>query len=271
MARTVKNTADYFPHDAEARNSDTLRVMQVRFGNDGYAFWFKLLEKLTSTEGHCIDVSVPARWQVFLADTGVNELQGVEMLLLLVEMQAIDKDLWDSRLIWCQKLVDNIADVYKNRKREIPLKPLTTGGNAITTGGNAITTDDIPQSKVKYSKVNKNIYIVLFNHWNEQEGTIHHKAITNGMSKAIDAALLEHTLEELIVSITNYAFIVRESVYYFNYKWTFDEFLSRKNGNNIERFLDLETAKSNFGENDNGKQGKRARKLPTAYTDPEDL
>jgi len=158
MARTQKDTVSYFPHDAHACSGDTLTVLQSRFGNDGYAFWFKLLEKLASTDGHFLDVSNPTKWQLLLARTGVNEITGVEIVKLLVEMQAIDKDLWDSKLIWCQKLVDNITDVYKNRRREIPQKPLITKDNPITTGKKAITTEEkgIPtvQSKVKESKVN---------------------------------------------------------------------------------------------------------------------
>lgn len=167
MARVQKDIVSYFPHDATACDGDTLIVLQSRFGNDGYAFWFKLLEKLCSTEGHCIDCSNQIKWQLLLAKTGVNELLGVEIMNLLVEMKAIDKELWGSKLIWCQKLVDNIADVYKNRRREIPQKPVTTSIKAITTNKNSINTGESTQSKTKQSK-EKNIHAQLFNlFWEE--------------------------------------------------------------------------------------------------------
>lgn len=154
MARIQRDTVNYFPHDSNASAGDTLTVLQSRFGNDGYAFWFKLLEKLASAEGHYLDCRNSNRWQLLLAKTGVNEITGVEIMNLLVEMQAIDKDLWDSKLIWCQNLVNNLADVYKNRRREIPQKPVITGNNPLTTGKIAISTDSNQQSKVKESKVN---------------------------------------------------------------------------------------------------------------------
>jgi len=157
MARTQKDVVSYFPHDANACSGDTLTVLQSRFGNNGYAFWFKLLEKLASTDGHSVDVSTQTKWHLLLAKMGVNEITGVEIMNLLVEMQAIDKDLWDSKVIWCQKLVDNISDVYKNRRREIPLMPISTNHNALTTGKKAITTGGSTQSKVKENKVNKSI------------------------------------------------------------------------------------------------------------------
>jgi len=159
MARLQKDVVNYFPHDANASTGDTLTVLQSRFGNDGYAFWFKLLEKLASTDGHYIDCQNPAKFQVFLAKMGVDEVTTVEIMNLLVEMQAIDKDLWTSKLIWCQNLVDNLADVYKNRRREIPQKPLITGNKAITTGDNVITTGESTQSKVKETKLKESIYI----------------------------------------------------------------------------------------------------------------
>ncbi len=153
MARTQKDVVSYFPHDANANGGDTITVLQSRYGNDGYAFWFKLLEKLASAEGHFLDCHNPIKWQLLLAKTGVNEITGVEIMNLLVEMQAIDKDLWESKLIWCQKLVDNIAEVYKNRRREIPQKPTITALNEVTTDDNDLTTGESTQSKLKETKV----------------------------------------------------------------------------------------------------------------------
>jgi len=138
MARTQKDTVSYFPHDANASSSDTLTVLQGRYGNDGYAFWFKLLEKLASTEGHYIDCRNQVKMQVFMVKMGVEELRGVEILNLLVEMQAIDKELWESKVIWCENLIKNVAIVYASRHREPPERPIIKGINAITTGRNCI-------------------------------------------------------------------------------------------------------------------------------------
>ncbi len=163
MARPQKQTVDYFPHDAHAAEGDTLTALQNRFGNDGYAFWFKLLEKLAATEGHVIDCHNPVKWQTFIARMRVTELRGVEIMNLLVEMQAIDAELWQERLIWCDNLVRNVADVYKNRRRQLPLKPVSTPSNRVSTGDNGISTPNLQsstpnlQSKVKESKVKETI------------------------------------------------------------------------------------------------------------------
>ena len=44
MARPRKQTVDYFPHYCKCGR--TIFILENRFGNDGYAFWFKLLEIL---------------------------------------------------------------------------------------------------------------------------------------------------------------------------------------------------------------------------------
>ncbi|MDZ4230259.1 MAG: DUF4373 domain-containing protein [Dehalococcoidales bacterium] len=161
MGRKQRNTVDYFPHDVNASMGDTLTVLQDRFGNDGYAFWFKLLEKLASTEGHYIDCSSPSRWKLLLAKLRVSELTGVEIMNILVEMQAIDGDLWKSKLIWCQNLVDNVAEVYQNRRRPVPLKPVSTPINPVSTPANQVSTpklqSETPQSKVEESKVEEKV------------------------------------------------------------------------------------------------------------------
>lgn len=41
-------------------------------------------------------------------------------------MERIDKELWDThKLIWCQRLVDNLQQVYAKRTVQIPCKPFT--------------------------------------------------------------------------------------------------------------------------------------------------
>lgn len=147
MGRLKSDTVSYFPHYANASSKDTLKVLEGQFGNDGFTFWFKLLEKLCSSEGHYLDCRNRRKWNVLLADSRVDDKTGVEIMVLLVEMEAIDKELWESHVIWCQKLVDNLAEVYKNRKRELPQKPVITGNKVITTVESPEIVPEIPQRR----------------------------------------------------------------------------------------------------------------------------
>lgn len=162
MARPKKQTVDYFPHDANASNGKTLFILESKFSNDGYAFWFKLLEVLSSTNGHVYDCRNPASWEFLLAKTHISEDIANKIMELLVSLDAIDKDLWRTqKVVWVQNLVDNVADVYKNRRTGVPQKPSFYNQkppqSKVPTSRNPsdadVSTDENPQSKLKESKV----------------------------------------------------------------------------------------------------------------------
>lgn len=271
MARPQKQTVDYFPHDAKASEGDTLTILQSRFGNDGYAFWFKLLEKVSSSENHFIDCRNPLKWQLLLAKTSVNEEKGSAIMALLCELEAIDAQLWrESRIIWCQKLVDNISDAYKNRNRPVPERPISTTDNSVSSKKTPVSSADKPQTKLKETILN-NIYTPIFDHWNSKNIRVHRK-LTDEMKRAINARNKDFSLDEILQSIDNYALILHGEEYgLMTYSWTLKEFLT---GERVEKFLDLEIAKKNYKKGGQGgahKQGPRQLRSRDSYTKPEDL
>lgn len=150
MARAKKDKVDYFPH--MVTGGKTIFILEQKFGNDGYAFWFKLLELLGDTKGHYFCTRNYSDWHFLIAKTRVTEQIATEILDTLAELDAIDGDLWKEKTIWVQKFVDNISDVYKKRKQEVPEKPSFCDGNDSSSD---IPVPEMRQSKVKESKVNK--------------------------------------------------------------------------------------------------------------------
>lgn len=108
MARPKKKTIDYFPHSCE--NGRTIFILEQQFGNDGYAFWFKLLELLGKTPGHYLNVQNQADFEFLQAKTRLSEDIACRILDLLSRLDAIDSKLWQNRIIWSQNFVDNIAE-----------------------------------------------------------------------------------------------------------------------------------------------------------------
>lgn len=167
MARPRKQTVDYFPHVVVS--GKTMFVLEAQFGNDGYAFWFKLLELLGSTDGHVYDCRNPADWQFLLAKTRVEEDKAHKILELLSNLHAIDVELWEQKVIWCQNFVDNITDAYKNRRAKPPEKPdvfsfyeqkptregVSTDRNYQYSEFVGVSTDGNPQTKLNETKLNK--------------------------------------------------------------------------------------------------------------------
>lgn len=124
LARPKKETVDYFPHYLTS-NSRTIFILENAYGNDGYCFWFKLLEMLGGTKGHWLDVSSVTDLEFLAAKCKVGKEQTVEILNKLAELEAIDHELWDdANVVWCQNFVDNLSDLYTRRKIPVPKRPV---------------------------------------------------------------------------------------------------------------------------------------------------
>lgn len=124
MGRLPKKGVDYFSHDIGASGRPTLYTIQERYGNDGYAMWFKLLEYLGSTESLTLDCNNSPEWLYFVAYAKVSEEKAKEILNMLALTGAIDKDLWlEHGIIWSDNFVSRVSDVFKKRGTEIPKKP----------------------------------------------------------------------------------------------------------------------------------------------------
>jgi hypothetical protein len=57
MARPLKEGLEYFSHDIDASNDDKIEALESIYGNDGYAFYFKLLERIYRTPHGELDIS----------------------------------------------------------------------------------------------------------------------------------------------------------------------------------------------------------------------
>lgn len=135
--RPSKETVDYFPHDAVG--GKTLFILQNRFGNDGYAVWFKLLALLCRTPGHAYYCSKPTDWQFLVAEMALSVVETQTIMDCLAELEAIDPELWKEKIVWSQNLVNRLAPVYQNRKGSLPIKP---NNNAISMPINPISALD---------------------------------------------------------------------------------------------------------------------------------
>ena len=123
MGRIEKQTTELFPH--YAKGGRTKRILEEKWGNDGYAFWFKLLELLCVSEGHYYDYSNAANRLYLEAYMRLDKPTVKEIIEALIDLNQLDKDLWEKhQIIWCQSLVDNLAGQYNKRKGILPEKPV---------------------------------------------------------------------------------------------------------------------------------------------------
>jgi len=150
MSRPKKATADYFPHFADS--GKTLFIIEEKYKNEGYAFWFKLLELLCKSEHHYIDCNDISNWEFLLAITRFNEQNANDILSLLSNLDSIDKELWQNKIIRSNNLILNLSELYKRREINVisnyDLKELLLAETPLSVLNENIN----PQSKEKESK-----------------------------------------------------------------------------------------------------------------------
>lgn len=120
MARPRKATVDYFPHDVN--HGKTTYILESKFGNDGYATWFKLLERLGASDGHYIDLRDKGALLHLTAYCLISTELLLDILNLLADLNAIDGDFWNHNVVFSSGLVARVSDAYKKRTNSLPTK-----------------------------------------------------------------------------------------------------------------------------------------------------
>lgn len=171
MARPERNTVDYFPHYIS--DGKKMFTIEKKYGNDGYACWFKLLEALAKTNNHWLNLNDDSELMYLASKCNVEEQIFVNILNDLARLEEIDSQLWKSKIVFSQKFVDSVNDAYKRRSNECitysellneleskglhkPSKCIHKPSLSEHKPSNCMQKSDInPQSKVKKSKVKK--------------------------------------------------------------------------------------------------------------------
>jgi len=161
MGRPRKQIVDYFPHYADASDRRTLVIIQNKYGNDGYAFWFKLLQILCRQSGHYLQIENGADWEFLVAKTHVSDTEKAKQIMdTLALLGAIDEELYKLNCIWSDNLIENLKTVYEKRTDPLPAKPSIRNGKLYFLPENEVSDTETgdcgvrnAQSKVKESKV----------------------------------------------------------------------------------------------------------------------
>jgi len=138
----------------------TMFIIEEKYGNDGYAFWFKLLEMLGVSNGHYIDCNKPATWEFLQAKTKIASDKCSEILDTLAKLDAIDKNLWEDKIIWSDNFIEGISIVYKHRSTDIPSKPtaeiVLNPQKSTEIGENSLTNDNCVGNRRKSAEIGEN-------------------------------------------------------------------------------------------------------------------
>lgn len=96
---------------------------------------------------------------------------------------------------------------------------------------------------------NENINVIIFEYWNNSN-IIRHRELSEDIQKAIEKALKIYEFEEIKVYIDRYSQVISDKNYFWHYKWSLKDFLTRKDG--ISSFTDEGSKWVNYCESKKG-------------------
>lgn len=118
MARPLKKGLDYFSHDTNLSGSDNIEAIEAVYGNNGYAVYLKLLEKIYANGG-----------KFFISDTETEKrlaekfhLESPEILIKIINSMAFlelfDKKIWDNaKMLTSSRVKRTLKSVVNHRLR----------------------------------------------------------------------------------------------------------------------------------------------------------
>lgn len=172
MARPRKEGMDYFPHDTDAANDEKIEALRSLYGNDGYAFYFILLERVYRANDAELDVSKPILLAPIASKIGITQDRFVEILEAAFEVGLFDKKEYETRKVITSNgikarfsEVDNMRKRWRKRKDNDGFSGVFQGENSVANDeentektdvshgfSNEKTGEETRESKVKESK-----------------------------------------------------------------------------------------------------------------------
>ena len=177
MSRPVKEGMDYFPHDVNASNDRKVEALRSIYGNDGYAFYFIMLEQIYQEPDGELDVSDAETkeeiMQILSNKVSVTLERFKQMFSTAMKWGCFDRETYEEKGIITSNGIRKRMDVVIEKRqrmrdryhqqREIVSDTETKQKPEVKHVG---TTLETPQSKEKKSKEKKSsIYSSEFEEW----------------------------------------------------------------------------------------------------------
>lgn len=133
--------------------------------------------------------------------------------------------------------------IYREGTKEILNRYITLVVYPIEEKLNTPIEEKLKDNTTVLNNTYNNIYTPFFEHWNSLS-IIKHKVISKKSIKVLKQLLINYTEMEIKTAMDNYNEIIASpDKYWFNYKWTLEEFLSR----GFEKFvINIDTIINNY-------------------------
>lgn len=158
MARPKKEGLDYFPHDTDAVNDEKIEALRMLYGNDGYAFYFILLERIYRTNNAELDVSDAETIQILSRKIAITPQKFEQILETCFKRDCFDQEAYEERgVLTSDGIKKRMAPVVEKRQkmRRLYSKDKKEDSSEVSASETKKKPDKVKKRKVKESKEKK--------------------------------------------------------------------------------------------------------------------
>lgn len=123
MARPRKEGMDYFPHDTDASNDEKIEILRGIYGNDGYVFYFIMLERIYRSNDFQIDVSDAETreemFQILSRKIAVSLPVFEKILNTCMKYNLFDSELYNSSGIITSKGIKKRSETVLDKRKKM--------------------------------------------------------------------------------------------------------------------------------------------------------
>lgn len=153
MARPRKEGMDYFPHDTDAVNDTKIEALRMLYGNDGYAFYFILLELIYKQPDFELDVSDAETIQILAKKVEVTPEKFNNMMQTAIKRGCFDANAYIERCVLTSEGVKKRSKVVVDKREKMRKKSSNGAENELLNDScgvsDAETGEESTQSKSK--------------------------------------------------------------------------------------------------------------------------
>ena len=117
MSRPPKQGLDYFPHDTDASNDEKVESLRSLYGNDGYAFYFIMLERIYRTPNVELDVSDAETMQIFANKVGISLELFEKILATALKRGLFDQQEYKTRVVLTSDGIKRRASIVLDKRQ----------------------------------------------------------------------------------------------------------------------------------------------------------
>ena len=118
MARPPKTGLDYFSHDTDASGDAKLEALEALYGLAGYAFFFKLLERIYKQPDFELDVSDAETVQILARNFHISVKKFNEMLAVAIKRKCFDCSAFSERKVLRSDGISKRASIVVEKRNE---------------------------------------------------------------------------------------------------------------------------------------------------------